>query len=167
MLFERPWWTRMCIYQEFVVSKSICFHWGPEAIEEDSIVKFTGVWPNFLRGLEKLGPEVQVMNELKRIKVHRHLFLVQQRAERSTKPMDLAQLLIWTRHLKATNPLDKLYAVLGVAEVGNIRVVPKYEDSVPKVFTNFVSAYAIARLDLNILAYAGVGLIGADPAFPS
>lgn len=174
MLFERPWWTRMWIYQEFSVSKSICFHCGPESIEEVSMAKFAGGWLSFLRGLEKLGPEVRVINALKDIKVHRYMFLVQQRAERfrhlngiATKPMDLAHLLTWTEHLKATNPLDKLYAILGMDEVGDIQVVPAYEDSVPKVFTNFVSAYAKAKPDLNILAHAGVGLIGADPQFPS
>ncbi|KAH7089903.1 heterokaryon incompatibility protein-domain-containing protein [Paraphoma chrysanthemicola] len=174
-LFEQPWWTRMWIFQEFVGSKSVRFYWGSAFVDEHTLTNFTGVWNDFLCGLEKLGPEVKVILQLRDIKVHRHLFLVQQRAERflthegeARKPMDLADLVVWTRHLQATDPLDKLYAILGMDEVGHIKVKrPDYESSVRDVFTDFISAYVRAKTDLNILAYAGAGLNGTDPQFPS
>jgi len=72
--------------------------------------------------------------------------------------MDLLELLRSTATCEATNPKDKLYALLGMDVVKDVIVKPNYGDSVEKVFTDFAVNCIQTRSTIEILHIAGIGL---------
>lgn len=83
------------------------------------------------------------------------------------KPMDLLTLLRWTSDMKATDPKDKLYALLGVDKVRDITVLPNYNDTKSTVYTDFAASYIKTRSTLELLCNAGIGIGDRDPELPS
>ncbi len=53
--FQRPWWTRVWVYQEFVVSQQVHFLCGPDQISNRTLRSARSVWNSFVSYVSKLG----------------------------------------------------------------------------------------------------------------
>jgi hypothetical protein len=102
-----------------------------------------------------------IMYELRQAKIERG------EPHDDTPRADLLFLLRMTREMEATDPRDKLYALLGVDDVRDIPVHPNYQHSVLQVYTDFTVDYIKTRADLEILAEAGIGIPKRDLQLPS
>lgn len=94
------------------------------------------------------------------------------RAERRQAADDIPFLglhdLIWiTGNLKATDPRDKLYALLGVDEAQDVQVLVDYTRSIQEVYIDFAISYITTKQSLGILVEAGIGFGVLDPDLPS
>ncbi len=72
----------------------------------------------------------------------------------------LLTLLFHTRYKLATDPRDKIYALLGVDGIGDIAVMPDYTISTSTVYQNFTVNCIKARDNLSIICLGGIETVG-------
>jgi hypothetical protein len=180
-LFERPWWTRVWVYQEFVVSKQVFFLCGSESMSSQVFRSARSSWTWFCSSsainkvdrkkalivqaaefgsIDQLDWQ-RILYELRRTRIRRN------QSYDDIPRMDLLALLSFTSHLEATDPKDKLYALLGVDDVRDVTVIPNYSHSVSQVYTDFAVNYIETRLSLEILGEAGIGFTEQNLELPS
>jgi hypothetical protein len=97
----------------------------------------------------------------------RHLRKLRKLPLNTSTSFDLLKLIGLTVDLEATDPRDKLYALLGIDDVCDINVSVNYGHPVSKVYTDFAINYITARSSLEILSHAGIGFGSRDQQIPS
>ncbi|KAK3313175.1 heterokaryon incompatibility protein-domain-containing protein [Apodospora peruviana] len=93
------------------------------------------------------------------------LQLSEQAASEDGDTRDIAWLMQITRSFKATDPRDKIYALLGLARQKDI-VVPDYSKLVDQVFTEFIFRLIQSEQSLNCLMF-NRALTNTDQKWPS
>lgn len=163
-LFLRAWWNRVWIYQEIVVSRKAMFICGGHILDCNQLLVAIFNWiylsrpENFdlfgnfelpiLRGwISKIGPML-------------HHRMLRSTASKALKEYHLLNLVLLTRHKLATDPRDKIYALLGVDGVGDIAVMPDYTISTSTVYRNFTVNCIKARDNLSIICLSGIETVG-------
>ncbi|KAK4232226.1 heterokaryon incompatibility protein-domain-containing protein, partial [Podospora fimiseda] len=129
-LFSRPWWKRIWIVQEAVAAREIVFIYGGEVIP----------W----RYLQYLCISIQLC-EFRREQKTQALRTCGYRNFaaldnfRKHDPMPLLRLLQGTRNYEASDPRDKLYALLGMAsDISSGDLIPDYSQSVEAIYRHLV-----------------------------
>jgi len=179
---QRPWWMRVWVYQEFLLSKEVMFACGSELLFNDFLKLAWEAWNEFpesedakeVSGEDLFRLVFPGARQIGRFQLQ-HLMREHHRTctERGEPPHDdvplmgLLELLSITRHMEATDPKDKLYALLGVDEIQDIPVQPNYTHSVNKVYTDFAVNWIRIRSSLDILVDAGIGIPKRDLQLPS
>jgi prepilin-type processing-associated H-X9-DG protein len=180
-LVERPWFTRVWVYQEYVVSKRIVFLCGPDTMTFGVFSYGRAVWKHVVAHNLPVGVERNHVGflvraqfpQMQRLDFLRQMYENRQETKEKNKPLeeeripDLPFLLDLTGNLHATDPRDKLYALLGLDEVRDITIVPRYYLPVSQVWINFATEYIRSRQSLDILGRTGIGLTNRDPQLPS
>ena len=145
-LLLRPWWTRVWTLQEYIVAHKFMFYCGKESIDR-----------------EKLNVATVSMHLCMKIKEN----LISGRAFEATwirrrllnwyrkrLPMHLIGLMAYIGDYRATDPRDRVYSVLGLAEDRDLADPPRYQDQVIEVYVDLVKAF-IQRYDsLDIICLA-------------
>jgi hypothetical protein len=181
-LLERPWWTRVWVYQEFIVSKQVFFLCGPESMSSQIFRSARSSWNWFCStssAMDKVDRKnalmvqmaefgsvdqldwQRILYDLRRVRIRRN------QSYDDVPRMDLLALLSFTSHLEATDPKDKLYALLGVDDVRDVTVIPNYSHSESKIYTDFAVHYIETRSSLEILGEAGIGFTELNLELPS
>jgi hypothetical protein len=141
-LFFRPWWYRVWVYQEIAVSRNAFFVCGRDMLHWGDWLFATLNWvylskPDVLPLLDAQHRELIITRSLVEVLVSRmliHRFSKFVGGEDNLRYFDLLYLLEITRHLDATDPRDKIYALLGVDEVQDISIDPDYTKSTSEVY---------------------------------
>lgn len=164
-LFERPWWTRVWVFQEFIVSKAAVFRCGPDRFDwldlSTASVAHERIVSSPLRSL--LTEDQLIYLILANFSIPMDFIHV--KLPRYFESRELGDLLnfspihLMTR-LKSTDPRDLVYALLGVAELKNLLLVPDYDKPISEVYAEFTMKYIMAYLDLSIISLAGIGILG-------
>jgi hypothetical protein len=172
-LFLRPWWYRVWVYQEIVVSRDAIFVCGPDflhwkywlfAIINWNYLSKPDILPLLDAQHRKLLTAKRSINLLvSRMLVHRFVKFPGQ--EDVWRHFDLLHLAELTQNLDATDPRDKIYALLGVDEVQDIYIDPDYTKSTSEVYRDFVIKYIQTRHDLSIICKGGIGTVGFEESF--
>ncbi|ERF72634.1 hypothetical protein EPUS_05688 [Endocarpon pusillum Z07020] len=175
-LFERDWWFRVWVYQEFVLAQEATFVYGPDRISwlalRHAMQAWTYVQSPTVTGYFTIAYRHLVENC--RFEVARQFISDREKmvaAHIGTNPHLLA--LPWLvdnlRFLRSTDPRDKVYALLGVADTENLVIDIDYSKSVHEVYAKYI--WAVAQKDhcLNVLAQAGLARDGrsSDLRLPS
>lgn len=123
-LFERPWWYRSWIIQEFLKAQEAIFLCGSVTLN----------WGEIIKIVEAFSPEEQWHDQK-----YRHIvsFLL---SKNSKCGIVLRNLMICFGHSQATDPRDKIYAFLGIASDG-LETIPDYTASVQQIYTDLVKSY--------------------------
>ncbi|KAF5497514.1 Heterokaryon incompatibility protein 6, OR allele [Colletotrichum siamense] len=129
-LLQRPYWTRMWIFQEVILSRSTTVYCGP----------LTTTW-GALRRLDKItgSPWLWPGLEIRQgwiLALRRAFFGITQFFMDRVDARDMTNVLQPTRNLKATDPRDKLFALLGVCNTG-LFPSPDYSKPVRDVYIDF------------------------------
>ncbi|KAF2670887.1 HET-domain-containing protein [Microthyrium microscopicum] len=172
-LFQRQWWVRVWIQQEYTLSKRILMFCGTRWCSSDVLFEAINTLDKALDpslgppGLQVVlgdlensnlapisegGPCLIIGNSglwqasnMRNTKIHRlhHDF-----------SLPLLYLLNRTTATECTDPRDAIYAMLGLAR-GSQALVPRpdYASSVQEVFTNLVVAHIDYYKDLDIICY--------------
>ena len=154
-LSRMPYWTRLWILQEVVLGREVTFIIGMTFISFENLMTFCFCFEMgevsarpALRHIAKTGylqgEVVSARMRKGRISgflgfhlLHRVAYLL--RAYQTHTPQ-LLSVVDMASLLQATDPRDKLYAILGMTSSS---VLPDYTKSVQEVYTEFASAYVI------------------------
>ena len=165
-LFAGEYWFRAWVFQEIVFANQATVRCGSKHVAWRDFFIVQWKWEQLKSEPEKfhlLTPEQLMMvtltfyNAVSSITLHR---LAQRRIN---LPRSLFRLLSSTSASHATDPRDKIYALLGFEEVAVLGLEPDYTKPVERVYAGFVQAYLEAEYKLDILFQTGIGYRRAEP----
>jgi hypothetical protein len=160
-LFERPWWTRLWIYQEVVLAQQVTILCGKSSLDWLQLHQAFALWSGLLLpqnsgylSVRETGPVVLVLGQ------SLWTNLVNDRAKRAYKlNMTMLELLRNCIHRQSTDPRDRIYAIFGLAQDAGDFGKPNYTKPVEQVFTDFARTHITRDHSLALLCYARSGLI--------
>ena len=161
-LLQRPWFTRIWIIQEMVLSVNCVVMCGRKTIKYDvlisviwtlasrGLINFTHIRPKDPRDFAQFQPPKGVEGIMATFSIAKH--------REARIPHSLQELLLFCRGFEATDDRDIIFALLGIAsESGNHVLTPDYGSSVEEVFTKWTRDLMISDNLLTLLHAAGVG----------
>jgi len=172
--FRRPWWQRVWVIQEYVLAQDVYFLCGPDMIAASSMIttKYLCYWVLMaplhavqvfgervgiiLEMLGKLPAEFDVMTELRR--QHRQA----ERTGNNFEVDDVLSIMKQTSSSQATDPRDKIYALLGLAIKKFESLKPDYGKSIAEVYIDFTKM-SLSEDGSRILSMAGMGTPSDSP----
>ncbi|KAH7240303.1 heterokaryon incompatibility protein-domain-containing protein [Fusarium redolens] len=173
-LLQREWWHRVWTIQEVVLGSDIQVICGPFAVEWDRIMQATAVFKLCYRFMDELieattfsttyhylFPFRSGAHRMKVIKLLK-FFISQKKDPRLLRSPSsdghLASLLDMTRNYDATDPRDKVYAILGLLEElgykSPLRV--SYRVSVEELYTHVAKILQQDSDTLNVMSHVEV-----------
>jgi hypothetical protein len=144
-LVNNPWWSRVWVIQEVAMSRDVVFQCGRVLTSWDGVystVEHTSA--HFVRGSFPLILKVLLMSPKSKSVSSQFNSLEQQ--------MELSDLLERFRYCEATDPRDKIYAILGMAsdiDPGDINI--DYMLPVQQLYQNVVRFLITKHKNLDIL----------------
>lgn len=150
--FNKEYWRRVWIIQEITVASMVTMLYGTVEVSWDFLVPA-------LRSLVKesahrLGEQGINIGGIGAS----HLLRFREHWIDTNKPISILQAMTWTTHTKATDPRDKIFALLGLCHDGfRIVPVPNYKQSLKSIISE------MSRLSFSL--YRSLDLIclkGAD-----
>lgn len=141
-IFERPWWHRSWVIQEFVKAKERVFVCGDIVLKSGTM---TDMWLAF----KEWSGNWLVWRHMGDSERHILLF---DRLSKARVGETLRQWMLLCGHCLATDPRDKIYAFFDLAkDAEGLRFVPDYTKSVQMVYEDFVKAYFDKGGNLEII----------------
>ncbi|KAF4637006.1 hypothetical protein G7Y89_g1055 [Cudoniella acicularis] len=144
LLFKRPYWSRVWVVQELVNASNTLFVCGTEKITEDALHHSLRLLRNFRRyQILKVGQDTSASqsqtSSIISIETQHPIKLLKFR--RATGPFPLIYLMRSLRTFGATDPRDKVFALLGIAgDAKALGLCPDYRKSCKKVYTELALA---------------------------
>jgi hypothetical protein len=135
-LFRREWWTRIWVIQEVALAKQAIIACGNHYLSADC----------YSEAMLLISATFILWNETDDLDL-RH----SKRGLPKKTTNNLLQLAQQYRGLNATNPRDKLYGLLGLAE--DMGFEPEYQLSVRGVYGRFVEACIKSSATLDVLSF--------------
>lgn len=140
--FNQDYWKRVWVIQEVAVARNLNVIYGNSEISWDDVAAAIVLWKETLMSL----PTAHLS----------HLYAAQllDLRNRFTKksPISLLHAMLVTNKSMATDPRDKLFALLGLAFDGPILVpAPSYADSVEFTMIKLIRAMIVEERSLDIL----------------
>ncbi|CAG9975548.1 unnamed protein product [Clonostachys byssicola] len=134
--FRRPWFTRVWVIQEAMLSRSGTVYCGDQILSWSAVRHFNE-WDQSNKWLKTL-PYVMSVSQTS--------------LEKSDIRVSLLIALVETRHCGATDPRDKIYSLLPLfhSVKEQLDLAPKYGDSVAKVYTDCATAL-LSRQSCGVL----------------
>ena len=170
-LVHQPWWTRVWIAQEIKYSKDPILYWGEDAVdwihcEEAMLMAIT--WFGMIaydRHFEEVHGELQLKIGIK--KAAGVIRLCQHRRDEGPRRAFLYLMdSFWL--CEATDPRDKVYALLGLGiDSHSESIIPNYESPVSLVYAQSVRDIIIRERNLKVFSYCSGQFIPRDAAIPS
>ena len=145
-IFRRPWWRRMWIVQEVVAARELVIMLGPTIFP----------W-KFMRNLCQAIQldEFRKDDHAPILRSCRYQKFTALDNFRQTADMPLVSLLRCTRDYQASDPRDKLYALLGLAsDIGPEDFFPDYSKPAQRVWEDLVKFMVTRRHSLDIICSA-------------
>ena len=110
-LLSHPWFSRIWIIQEAAVARKLCLICGRKSMEAEDIIRI----PKLFRYADALGSLKKKIEELSAF-----LEIVSFETQGHGRP-ELLALLHKFRTWEATGPRDKVYALLGLSNISDLR----------------------------------------------
>lgn len=132
--FSLPYWMRVWVIQEIAVAPSVTILYGNIPILWDDVAATLALWKSNPVLLHRPG----YSNAL-------HLVEFRTRFRIARQPICLSDALYWSYKTQATDPRDKVFALLGLCHDGNTFVpLPNYEQSFEEI---------VFEMSRNIMAW--------------
>ena len=153
---RRPWWQRMWVLQEVVTSKSATVQCGSRSLP----------WSCFEAISDALVPQIVLTSALvssgaldRRVGISNHIAIVKslRARQQSGKQLDLLSMVVKYRRNKVTDPRDKIFALLGLAEPTERSLFKAdYNKSTAQVYIEFVKMVVETGKRLDVLAFCNM-----------
>ena len=150
---RRPWWQRMWVLQEAVVSKSSTVQCGRRSIP----------WLSFEYVSEGLNAQTLLLKSMissgtidRRINISNHIATIKalRQRQRQGESLDILSLVVKYRANKVTDPRDKIFALHGLSTVAERNVLrADYRKSIAQVYIEFAKFVIETRKSLDVLAF--------------
>jgi hypothetical protein len=156
-LFDRPWFRRIWTVQEVAVARYTMVMCGPEEMPWTEMIRGleVGVSSRLLYSKRALNPDTLDFFDPAHAAQLSHWEKLQQSSKYSGYNLDsLLDYLLWFRAREATNPLDKVYALLGLVKNDTLAkaIVPHYASAVEGVYNTVTRKFLEAAGKLDILS---------------
>jgi hypothetical protein len=128
-MYGNAWWSRIWTVQEAVIPQSAVFVWGHMSLSRDDVfrasryLRISVTQEYFSKEFTRL--RIQFYELIRRLLYPMHGFLHSKGGE---GPLDL--LMRW-RHREATDPRDKVYALMGLISVNTLPSAERYDYEMP------------------------------------
>jgi hypothetical protein len=176
LILRRPWFWRTWVVQEVAMNPNVELVLGSLSFTWDELELIVSLLEGQLPQAWHLDQAVTALelpfSRINRIRL-RHQSRVVANAQSSENPEvfntgdyesepDLLDLLFMSRHLGASDPRDKIYALLGL---GKHDISPDYSMSPSSVFTDFaLQMIGLVTNEASQLATLGLDISSRDPA---
>ena len=169
-LVNLPWWTRVWIGQETNFSKDPILLWGEDAILWvlcEQAMAMTTIWLGLIawdRDFEEIHGELQLSKGMQNVRAVVRLC----QGGLNKGPKRLLHLMDSFWLSEATDPRDKVYALLGLATDSHPEsIIPNYERPISLVYAESVKDTINREGNLQILSYCSGLFTPTDAAIPS
>jgi hypothetical protein len=159
-IFMRAWWTRLWIYQEVILARSITLSCGQDSLDWEDLANVYRVLASLLspQSALYLGP-VDTGPVLIVAEMTNWTTMVVNRAWSTQVQSNMLHLLRSCSTRQSTDPRDRFYAVLGLASDARNFGKPSYTIPAQEVFENFTQKIMNQGQSLELLSYARSALI--------
>lgn len=156
-LFERSWWNRVWIIQEYVVGRASTLICGTESIYSenlhDTVRKLRDMMVD--GSLKPLLDSIRDSRAFKRIESFEFLRTWWDVTRNGGIPLDLLTILLTSRSSLASDLRDKVYGVLGLAfDASHIIPLPDYTISTEQVYRRLVPSCIAQYNNLEVMCFA-------------
>ena len=169
-LINVPWWTRVWVGQEINFSKAPILLWGEDTLLWvlcEEAMSMTTWWLSLIarnRDLEEVHGELQLKKGIQNARAV--VRLCQGGLNKGPKPLLHLMESFWLS--EATDPRDKVYALLGLATDSHPEsIMPDYESPVSLVYAESVKDTINREGNLQIFSYCSGLFTPMDAAIPS
>lgn len=168
--FERPWWVRCWIIQEFLLSPS------PVLIINGAEVAWEVIQRIIFRIADEVAeagpkgadvPFVATMYRLAQCEGFVAASALHKKKLSNSAVVELLDLLLEFRNFRATDPRDKVYALLGMVTGTHVGIYPDYTVSTMECYTSAAFAILESSRDLRLLDALVVFERNRDLGLPS
>ena len=139
-IFKRPYWGRVWVVQELVSASNAVFVCGNSKVTEGALNQAVRLLRNYRQyQLLRHGSDIPVTNSerLSIISINTHNAIRLLKFRRSSKSPPLIYLLRSLRDFQATDPRDKIFALLGIAGDAEVQgIFPDYRKACEDVYTD-------------------------------
>ncbi|KAK0617728.1 heterokaryon incompatibility protein-domain-containing protein [Immersiella caudata] len=154
-LLKRPWFRRIWVLQEVAVARQVLIKCGPD--ELDGLVFCSGL--DVLKLPHDTYPDLRSLTPPITYLIRHTTFWPQSRSAannpnvpRSFFIRPLGQLADMYHNREATNPLDKVYALLGIGSPGPVEILPDYEAPWEMVFEKLIKLCLPNQISVRVRA---------------
>ncbi|KAH7412582.1 heterokaryon incompatibility protein-domain-containing protein [Cadophora sp. MPI-SDFR-AT-0126] len=138
--FKRPYWSRVWVIQELSSASSLTFMCGNRTVEDDHLnhaarlLRNFGHWQHLQRTLD--APLAHSSKGSVNSVDTRHPIILM-KSRRAAEPFPLMYLIRAFWHFQATDPRDKVFALLGIAkDAVDLALHPDYGKSCKEVYSD-------------------------------
>jgi hypothetical protein len=160
VFFSQPYWTRVWVIQEVAVASKVRVLCGSVELPWDGIAAVLKMW--------KENPEIAPPNQRAFLKAV-HLLDFRDRFLIKREPISLLDAMRWSYETKATDPRDKIFALLGLCHDGPTFVpVPNYKQPVEDIIADMSRAMMTFDRSLDLMCLKGTCVPDEEnPKLPS
>ncbi|KAK4496540.1 hypothetical protein PRZ48_012520 [Zasmidium cellare] len=138
-LCERPYWTRLWVFQELVQAKAVLLMCGNTSISWKAFVDFSEL-------AQSCSPARRPESfEHVAFKASPALAMIRQVHQATGEESALFDLILASRLLACSEPRDKVYALLGVARTGQQSIRPDYSASLLQLANSVLRGHHSTR----------------------
>jgi Heterokaryon incompatibility protein (HET) len=138
--FERTYWSRIWVVQELASASDVLFVCGKRTVSEGALHYALRLLRNFrLYQVLKSGKAIPTMHSdgVSILSIDTRDPIILLKVRRAAQPSPLIYLMRSLRHFQATDPRDKVFALLGIAvDTKELGLRPDYRKSCKEVYTD-------------------------------
>jgi Heterokaryon incompatibility protein (HET) len=175
--FDLSYWYRVWIFQELVLARNLLLIYGSESLRYEDL-EAVCAWSRRVqcegpRQLYQLPRPRSMSDAAWKAATGPYLdwYMINKIALAKKKLYEPARrwnFLLICRSLRATDPKDHIYGLLGILEEGlEAKITPDYEKTVGEVYCEAICHWVEEEQDLLFLYLAGIGRFDYDPGMPS
>ena len=171
LFLSKPFWRRVWTQQEMVLARELIFMCGNKTISFSDLFNFYTNWRSLIADMRPLLDSLNVTEDKTEwIPLFTRLdaslpsilpFKVLQNKEASVNAYSLLSL---GRRCEATDPRDRIFALLGLGNSSLALIQPEYKSSVAQVYAEFICCIAQTEGLLLLDGSNGVGAECPSPA---
>jgi hypothetical protein len=150
--FDEEYWKRVWIIQEITVASTVkVLYGGLEFSWEKLAAALSTLVYSSKHGADDYGFAAS------------HLLKFREHWVDGNKPISLIQAMEWTLHTKATDPRDKIFALLGLCHDGfRLVQIPNYKQSLESIVSEMTRLSFNINRSLDLLCLKGTGTEGSN-----
>jgi hypothetical protein len=156
---NQPWFSRLWVVQEACLPSKMILCNGTSTLNWNDILAASTIIVKYLINIRSfLGEElIFKFGEVALITATWQEFALARSGRTDAKPQDLHAVVYLHQGRACSNPVDKIYGLLGLKKADElIEVVVDYGRSIEEVYQAFTLAY-LQKSNMLILHYAGIG----------
>jgi hypothetical protein len=145
-LLLRPWWKRVWTLQEYIIPSKFVFYCGTKSMDRDDLKVAT--YSIYL--CRKIDPTLLKEEAFQPLWNRRRLLMWYREAP---KNIPLVGLIAYGSDSKATDPKDRIYSLLGLAQHRGL-AMPDYNLDIKSAYTRLVKSFVETHKSLDIICFA-------------